>query len=129
MWRKAFLKSLSDQGVVRVACEDAGVDPTTAYNNRRSDPQFAAQWQESLDLAADALESEIRRRAFAGVRLACDLFDERFEARKVSREGLHLDCAARQTYRARAGNIERRGREAIKRGGELNGPFFICALS
>ncbi len=66
VWRKAFLKSLADQGVVRRGCEDAGVGPTTAHNNLRSDPKFAAQWQESLDLAADALESEIRRRAFAG---------------------------------------------------------------
>ncbi len=66
VWRKAFLKSLADCGIVRAACEEAGVDPKTAYNNRNSDPEFAAQWQASLDLAADALESEIRRRAFAG---------------------------------------------------------------
>jgi hypothetical protein len=66
IWRKAFLKSLADCGIVRAACEEAGVDPKTAYNNRNSDPEFAAQWQASLDLAADSLESEIRRRAFAG---------------------------------------------------------------
>lgn len=46
--------------------QQIGVDPKTAYNNRNSDPEFAAQWQASLDLAADSLESEIRRRAFAG---------------------------------------------------------------
>lgn len=66
VWRKAFLKCLSDQGVVRVACEEAHVDPKTAYRNRKSDPEFAEQWQDALDLAADSLESEIRRRAFAG---------------------------------------------------------------
>ena len=66
IWRKAFLKSLADCGIVRVACEEAGIEPKTAYNNRKSDPEFAAEWQAALDLAADSLEAEIRRRAFAG---------------------------------------------------------------
>jgi hypothetical protein len=66
IWRKAFLKALADGGIVRAACEEAGIDPKTAYNNRKSDPAFAQEWQDALDLAADSLESEIRRRAFAG---------------------------------------------------------------
>ncbi len=66
VWRKAFLKSLADCGIVRAACEEVGIDPKTAYNHRNSDPEFAAQWQAALDLAADSLESEIRRRAFQG---------------------------------------------------------------
>ena len=66
VWRKAFLKSLADCGIVRAACEEAGIDPKTAYNHRNSDPEFAAQWQAGLDFAADLLESEIRRRAFSG---------------------------------------------------------------
>ncbi len=66
IWRKAFLKALANCGVVRQACEEAGVSAVTAYENRKLDPAFAVKWQASLDLAADELESEIRRRAFAG---------------------------------------------------------------
>ncbi|MEP6820246.1 MAG: hypothetical protein ABJA18_11980 [bacterium] len=66
VWRKAFLKSLADCGIVRAAAEEAGISPKAAYNLRHSDPEFAADWQASLDLAADSLEGEIRRRAFAG---------------------------------------------------------------
>jgi hypothetical protein len=66
IWKKAFIKSLSNCGIVRHACEEAGVDIKTVYNKRKKDPDFAAEWQESLDLAADELEGEIRRRAFAG---------------------------------------------------------------
>jgi hypothetical protein len=66
VWRKGFLKSLADGGIVRAAAEAVGISPKAAYNLRHSDPEFAAEWQASLDLAADSLESEIRRRAFAG---------------------------------------------------------------
>ena len=38
----------------------------TFRNNRHKDAQFAADWQTALDLAADALESDIRKRALAG---------------------------------------------------------------
>ncbi len=55
VWRKAFLKSLADCGIVRVACDEAGIDSKTAYNNRNSDPEFAEAWQSALDLAADSL--------------------------------------------------------------------------
>lgn len=56
-------KPFSSRWLIAASCEQLAkrqkVDPKTAYNNRNSDPEFAAQWQEALDLAADSLESEI----------------------------------------------------------------------
>jgi len=65
-WRKAFLKALASEGVVTYACERAKVSKMQVYRVRNSDPEFAKQWAEAIESAADALESEVRRRAFAG---------------------------------------------------------------
>ncbi|MGI9068560.1 MAG: hypothetical protein ACR2HX_19430 [Pyrinomonadaceae bacterium] len=67
VWRKAFLASLAECGNVRAAAQAANVDPKTCYNNRKDDPEFAAEWQAALDLAADVLEEEAWRRAHKGV--------------------------------------------------------------
>lgn len=67
-WERAFLASLSELGNVRLACEAAGINRWTAYDRRKSDPDFANAWDAALDQAADLLEAEARRRAYAGVR-------------------------------------------------------------
>lgn len=66
LWRKAFLKALAIEGVVTYACDQARVSKMQVYRVRNSDPEFAQQWNDAIDSAADTLESEVRRRAFAG---------------------------------------------------------------
>lgn len=66
-WKPQFLDALRDLGVVRAACEKAGVPYRTAYNHREQEEAFAADWDEALEQAADLMELEARRRAVEGV--------------------------------------------------------------
>ena len=66
-WVKGFLSALSETGVVRSACDAAGIERSTAYDLRRADDTFAAEWDEALENAADLLEQEARRRAHKGI--------------------------------------------------------------
>lgn len=66
-WDKAFLDSLRRYGVVTAACEAAKVARRTVYDRRDKDAAFADAWDEALDMAADRLELEARRRAERGV--------------------------------------------------------------
>ncbi len=66
-WEKAFITALSLQGVVSYACQSAKVSRATVYEHRASHEDFAAAWDEALEVAADALELEARRRAHDGV--------------------------------------------------------------
>ena len=62
--RKAtFLKVLHDCGIVRQACEVAGVVRQTVYTHRDKDKAFAGAWQEAVDDWTDVLEQEADRRA------------------------------------------------------------------
>ncbi|MFN8758717.1 MAG: hypothetical protein ACK5XA_07910 [Tagaea sp.] len=65
--RRAFLEALAVHGVVTHAARDAGLDRVEAYRLRETDPGFAAQWDDAIQQAADALEREARRRAVEGV--------------------------------------------------------------
>ena len=67
-WRPAFLAALAEAGNVRLACDAAQIDRTTAYDLRKADQEFAAEWDRALEDAADLLEQEARRRAVDGVR-------------------------------------------------------------
>jgi hypothetical protein len=63
---KAFLLALERVGSVSEGCKTARISSSTAYNRRRTDAVFREQWDAALDRAADTLEDEARRRAFAG---------------------------------------------------------------
>lgn len=67
-WAPRFLASLRETANIRASAEAAGVDRTTAYRRRDSDPAFAAAMAAALDDAVDSLELEARRRAYHGVR-------------------------------------------------------------
>lgn len=67
-WERAFLSALAVAGNVSAACRAAKVDRTVAYGLRGECPEFAAEWQQALDEAADDLEAEATRRAREGVR-------------------------------------------------------------
>lgn len=65
-WEKAFLTYLSATGNVSSAAMRTGIERSTAYRLYESAPDFAAAWDEALEVACDALELEARRRAFIG---------------------------------------------------------------
>lgn len=65
-WAKAFLAAFTESGNVRLACDAAGIERSTAYRLRHSDPTFAADWEQAEEQAADLLEQEARRRAYEG---------------------------------------------------------------
>jgi hypothetical protein len=61
------MKALGDTGSVTAAVAVAGTSRSRVYELRRSDPGFAAAWDEAEEIAADRLEDEARRRAVEGV--------------------------------------------------------------
>jgi hypothetical protein len=66
--RAEFLEQLKVTCNVTKACELSGLARTSAYEWRDDDKDFAAEWQKSLDVAADLLEEEAVRRARDGTR-------------------------------------------------------------
>lgn len=66
--RELFLKELRRRGNVSDAARKATIDRSTPYRWREAEPDFAAAWDEALELAMDRLESEAYRRAVEGVR-------------------------------------------------------------
>lgn len=62
-WREKFLACLASYPNVTAACRCARVDRKIAYLLRHSDPKFAAQWAEALQLGIAAAEDEAWRRA------------------------------------------------------------------
>jgi hypothetical protein len=65
--RAVFLNHLSVLGNVTAAADAAGVRTQLCYLERQRNDEFAQQWAEALDHAADALEHEAHRRAVTGV--------------------------------------------------------------
>ena len=66
-WTEAFLAALAECGILTDAAVVAGVDRATVWRRRQSDPEFAQAVDEAIDMAADKLEREARRRAIEGV--------------------------------------------------------------
>lgn len=54
--RAAFLHTLATTGQITKAAKAAKVERQTAYNWRKTDPDFARAWDEAIELAADMLE-------------------------------------------------------------------------
>lgn len=65
-WQKAFLAALEQNGSVTASAEAAHMGRSMVYKHKRTDPEFSRQWDEAIEQAADTLEDEARRRAFAG---------------------------------------------------------------
>lgn len=66
LWQRAFLAALENTGSITAGAEAAKISRITAYRERQNDPEFSRLWDEALDMAADTLEDEARKRAFAG---------------------------------------------------------------
>lgn len=67
LWTDAFLAALSECGILTDAAAAAGVDRSTVWRRRQEDPEFSKAVDEAIDMAADKLEAEARRRAVDGV--------------------------------------------------------------
>jgi hypothetical protein len=65
--RARFLKLLEETGNVSEAAKQARLGRTYLYKHRRLDPRFAVKWDRAMEIGADALESEARRRAVDGI--------------------------------------------------------------
>jgi hypothetical protein len=63
--QRVFLEALALTGVIAEACAASGTPRSTQYEWRQ-DPDFKARFDEAMEIAADALESEARRRAIEG---------------------------------------------------------------
>jgi hypothetical protein len=64
---KKFFESLAATDNVTLSALAAGYARTSVYEHRESDPEFARQMDEAIEIATDALEEEARRRAKDGV--------------------------------------------------------------
>ena len=61
-WKPAFLRALSAEPVVWVACEKAGVSRSVVYDAREQDDAFRRAWDQSLENGLDHLEAQLHRR-------------------------------------------------------------------
>lgn len=67
LWTDAFLAHLAECGILTDAAAAAGIDRSTVFRRRQDDEEFARAVDEAIDMAADKLEREARRRAVDGV--------------------------------------------------------------
>jgi hypothetical protein len=65
-WIPSFLAALSQSPNVSGACAAAGIERSTAYRHRDSDPAFAAAWEDAMEQSTDDLAGEAYRRARHG---------------------------------------------------------------
>jgi hypothetical protein len=67
-WPAKFIEALAKTCNVARAARLAKVGRRTVYDRRAANPEFAAQWDESIKIGGEALEFEARRRAIEGVK-------------------------------------------------------------
>ncbi|WP_324829095.1 hypothetical protein [Qipengyuania zhejiangensis] len=65
-WRDMFLAELALTSNVTRAADKAGVDASTVYKARRSEPDFYRRWHEALAEGYDNLEMDLLRRLRIG---------------------------------------------------------------
>lgn len=63
---EAFVEALCETGMVRKACEAAGISRRTAFYWRTTRADFCLAWDEALKVAVTKLEDEALRRAQEG---------------------------------------------------------------
>lgn len=67
--KEVFIKKLrATGGNVSKACQAIRIARSTAYDHKKNDADFSANWEETLDFGFDDLEQEARRRAFKGTK-------------------------------------------------------------
>lgn len=63
----AFLGAFEVMGTITAAAQKAGIDRSTHYHWLATDPKYAEAFDEAVDVAAEQLEAEARRRAVKGI--------------------------------------------------------------
>jgi hypothetical protein len=67
-WRGKFLAALAQSGNITESCRVAAVHRSTAHEYYKTDPKFAAMWDEALDVFADRLEAHVDQLVFEGMK-------------------------------------------------------------
>jgi hypothetical protein len=62
-WRDVFLARLMESPNVSAACRRARISRQAAYQERESDPEFAAAWDKAKESGLDSLEDKAVQRA------------------------------------------------------------------
>ena len=62
-WHAPFLAAFRNSGIVRAACQAAGISRNTVLERRTSDPVFAEQYREAERDSLDMIEAALRQRA------------------------------------------------------------------
>lgn len=65
-WKQVFITALLKSSNVSAACRKAKISRAVAYDHRETDTEFAAAWEEALEMALDDAESEAWRRGVKG---------------------------------------------------------------
>ena len=65
-WKEIFITALLKSSNVSAACRKAKISRAVAYAHRETDTEFAAAWDEALEMALDDAESEAWRRGKEG---------------------------------------------------------------
>jgi len=66
-WEARFLQALEETAHVTDSATQAGITRQAAYNYRHEDAEFAAKWDQALQVGICTLEDEAVRRARDGV--------------------------------------------------------------
>lgn len=66
-WKALFVAALAKSPNVTAACQRAKVSRSWAYAQRDLDADFAAAWDEALEMGIDEAQGELHRRAVKGV--------------------------------------------------------------
>lgn len=64
--KKIFVETFREKGIIRAACEAAGIRRGLHSSWKRSDPTFAEDCEEALEDAVDRIEKEMIRRGIDG---------------------------------------------------------------
>lgn len=100
-WRETFLDTLSRTSNVTAAARAAGIDSSTVYRTRRTDPEFAQAWFNALCDGYDMLELELLRRLRLG---HCESANVKRKRKFDNATAFRLLAAHRETVsRMRAG--------------------------
>lgn len=67
VWKAGFIEHLRKHGNISAAARSVNVERKAAYDAKQTDLDFAAQWEDAIEEATDALEAEARRRALEGI--------------------------------------------------------------
>jgi hypothetical protein len=66
-WKEIFVAALAKSPNVTAACQRAKVSRSWAYAEREANSEFAAAWDEALEMGVDEAQGELHRRAVKGV--------------------------------------------------------------